>query len=144
MSWNYSGDPSSSDLDAVRFLVGDTNSADQQLSDEEINYLLAQYGSPGAASAAAVRTLIAKYARLVDKTVGDLSISYSQRLTAYQALLAQLEEQQAVRTAGLVVGGISKARKATVQADADRVAPAFERSQFERDPTSGELLSDEE
>jgi hypothetical protein len=133
MSWSYSGDPASSDLDAVRFIIGDTISADPQLSNEEILYLLDREGSVFAAAAAAVRGVIARYARLVDKSVGDLQISYSQRLAAYRALLAQIEEQQAIRTAGLVVGGISRARKRTVENDGDRVAPSFERDQFNRD-----------
>ena len=27
--WNYSGDPAASDLDAVRYLIGDTDGQDQ-------------------------------------------------------------------------------------------------------------------
>jgi hypothetical protein len=32
MTWSYSGDPSSSSTDAVRFLVGDTDTNDQLIS----------------------------------------------------------------------------------------------------------------
>jgi hypothetical protein len=130
MSWSYSGDPGSSDRDAVRFLVGDTDISDQQLSDEEIDYLLVREGSVNGAALAAARTLVAKYARLVDKSVGDLSISYSQRRDAYAALIADLTRQQAVRVAGPVVGGISRTRKRVVDQDADRVEPSFRRDQF--------------
>ena len=33
-NWTYSGNPAASDKDAVRFLVGDTNTSDQLVSDE--------------------------------------------------------------------------------------------------------------
>ena len=49
MSWSYSGDPASTERDAVRFWVQDTDSAVPLLSDQEIDYLLGmwmpQYGS---------------------------------------------------------------------------------------------------
>ncbi len=49
MSWTYSGDPSASDLDAVRYLVQDTNVRDQLASDEDINYELSLGGVTTAA-----------------------------------------------------------------------------------------------
>ena len=42
MTWTYSGNPSSTERDAVRFLVGDTDTNDQLLSNEEIDYLVTQ------------------------------------------------------------------------------------------------------
>lgn len=43
MAWSYSGDPSTSKKDEVRFLIGDTNINQQILSDEEIEYMLKLY-----------------------------------------------------------------------------------------------------
>lgn len=40
MSFTYSGNPETSTLDAVRFMIGDTNPCDPLLQDEEINYLI--------------------------------------------------------------------------------------------------------
>lgn len=45
MSFSYSGDPSSSKLDECRFTIGDTNSAEPIMQDEEIWYLIDTYGS---------------------------------------------------------------------------------------------------
>jgi len=45
MSWNYSGNPASSELDELRFIIGDTNSAEPIMQDEEIQYLITEYGS---------------------------------------------------------------------------------------------------
>lgn len=45
MSFSYSGDPTSSDLDECRFLLGDTDSENPILQDEEIAYLISDAGS---------------------------------------------------------------------------------------------------
>lgn len=79
MTWNYTGNPSGSDRDAVRFLVGDTDSDDQLIADEEIAYLLTVYPEAPHAATAAARAIAAKFARQSDqaRTVGDLSLSES-------------------------------------------------------------------
>lgn len=93
MSWSYSGDPSSSDLDLVRFLIGDTDTNDQQVTDEEINYMLGIYGSPYAAAYNLCVNLMAKYARQVDYTIGPESVKASQRYKNYQSLAQALKDQ---------------------------------------------------
>jgi hypothetical protein len=89
MSFSY--DPNlEEDLDVVRFLIGDTNSASPKLQDEELQYLLDTMGSPNDAAAAAVDGLIARYADQVDKTVGPLRISYSQAVKNLKDLRSTL------------------------------------------------------
>ncbi len=131
MSWSYSGDPSSSDKDAVRFLIGDTDTNNQLLQDEEINYLLTTQGSVYAAAAEAAMSIAAKFARLADQTVGDLRISYSQRAEAYKALADSLSRRGDLKFVEPYAGGISKSDKESVELDTDRVEPAFERGQFD-------------
>ena len=41
MTFTYSGTPSASQRDAIRFLLNDTDSTDVLLQDEEISYLIA-------------------------------------------------------------------------------------------------------
>lgn len=127
MAWSYSGNPSSSSKDKVRFLIGDTDITDPQLSDEEVNAILADFPNVYSAAIQLVRGLIAKYARKVDKSVGDLSISYSKIGDSYRALLASLQSQAAV--AGAVAppyaGGISVSDKNAQDSDTDRVPPTF-------------------
>lgn len=45
MAWTYSGDPSSSELDKYRFLIGDTIQTEPILQDGEITFILSQYTS---------------------------------------------------------------------------------------------------
>lgn len=44
MSWTYSGNPSASELDKCRFIIGDTNEKYPIMQDEEIQYLISNYG----------------------------------------------------------------------------------------------------
>jgi len=122
VTWTYSGNPGASDLDEVRFLIGDTDTNDQQLSDEEITYLLSAFGSPARAALESARGLLAKYSRFVDQKTGDIDIKFSQRRAAYAALVQQLQ-------LGMLpvpyAGGISESDKEVDELDDDRVAPAF-------------------
>ena len=45
MSFSYSGDPSASDLDAARFLIGDTDVTTPIMQDEEIQYIIDTHGN---------------------------------------------------------------------------------------------------
>lgn len=78
MTWTYSGDPSSSSRDRLRFLIGDTDPDDPQITDEEVAAQLTISGGPVVAAAALARSLSAKYSRKIDKSIDGLSISFSQ------------------------------------------------------------------
>ncbi len=127
-------DTASGRLNAVRLLVGDTNSADVQLQNEEIVFALAQNGDNVYSSAGWVaRTLSAKFARLVDVELdGQLSESYSQLQKHYGDLSSELEYQakSISGSLGFAAGGISKARMETVKDNTDRVKSLIERDQF--------------
>ncbi len=133
MTWTYTADPENVPRDAVRLLIGDTDTADQQLQDSEIDFYIATYGSALMAAGKAARALAAKYTRKADKEVGDLKIAYSQIAKNYFLLAEQLEAQ-AGRTGSQVqiyVGGVSRSEKARVEANTDRSAPSFRRGQFD-------------
>jgi hypothetical protein len=96
-SFTYSGDPSARGLDAVRFLINDTDSADPLMTDAEINWLLdATEQSVYQAAHDACYALAGKFARQADtsKSVGDLSLSitYSSRGHDYTMLAERFLE----------------------------------------------------
>lgn len=131
MLWTYTGDPEDSPKDAVRFLLGDTDPDDKQLSDPEINFMLSRWGGNiYKAAAEAARTIGSRYLRQTDKQVGDLRISFSQRSEKYFALAAEFE-RTAYKSVAPVAGGISKAKKQIQEKDDDRVKPAFRRGMME-------------
>ena len=55
MSWSYSGNPATSDIDALRFMLKDTIEEDPILQDEEIQFILDNYKSQNARLAVGFR-----------------------------------------------------------------------------------------
>ena len=131
MAWTYSGDPTASPLDEVRFLIGDTVATDPQLQDGEINYqivtvagALSSIPSAGNFLAAAYccDALVARFARFAEsKTVGDLSLSYGQRVQQYADLAYRLRQRAAIAAVKVTVTGQSIAAKKANNADPDRI-----------------------
>lgn len=124
-TWTYSGDPTVSIKDEVRFLVGDTDESDPQLQDAEIAYAVTTYGSAFRAAIYCCRALMGKYGRLVSKSVGDLRISYSDRFTHYKEMAAQLAADAFGSDAQVYAGGQTVTDKQTVESNTDRLVPAF-------------------
>lgn len=137
MSWNYSGSPGDSDLDAVRFLIGDTDTDDQLVSDEEITWALTQ-GSVYNAAAICARSIAAVYSRLADKAVDDLQIKYSQKSAQYFKLADSLESKDSHKALGVYAGGISVADKESIESNTDRVSPSFKRGMTDNPSVSDE------
>lgn len=98
MTWTYV-DPNTSDRDKIRFLIGDTDSSDPLLSDEEIAFTLSEAGgSVYQAGHDSCYAIAAKFSRMAaSKSVGDLSISYSDRAAAFAAQAERLLELGARR-----------------------------------------------
>lgn len=142
MAWTYSSAPGTSTAsgrrDAVRMLVGDTDTNDQQIQDEEIAFALDQAGD-GVYQAAAIaaRAIAGKYARRVDTDFETVSASYSQRQKHYLSLAVKLDRQAILQGGGIgtpVMGGISESEMDSVEDDDDRVESAFRRKQFRNPP----------
>ena len=130
MAWTYI-DPSTNDRDKVRFLVGDTDTNDQLVTDEEIAWALDNENVYNAAATIAL-AISSKFARLADKTVDDLSIKYSQRAKNYADLAAELRTRANKRSfAKPYLGGASKAQKDSDVLNTDLVQPEFKKGQFD-------------
>lgn len=124
--WTYSGDPRSSDRDAVRYLIGDIIVADPQINDPELDFALSQCSSIYRAAAIACRSLAGRLSREADTVDKDLRDSISQRARAYSRMAVAYDEQAMTRGGGLpYAGGISVADKEFQQNDQDRVAPQY-------------------
>jgi hypothetical protein len=137
MTWTYSGAPVAGTVDEVRFLVQDTDASDPLLTDEEIQYVMDEFGTGVSAAAQLARTLQAKFARFVDTTVGSVSESASQRAAQYQALAERLEQQLGYR-ATPTFGGISQSVKDSLDADTGAAQVAFKRDQFSNPSAGGD------
>jgi len=91
MTWTYSGDPSQSALDTVRFLIGDTDSTEMLLQNEEILYVLTTVNN--VANKAAIKccdAILAKFAKDLDYQIGPEAVRTQNRRASYEALRKQL------------------------------------------------------
>jgi len=125
MTWSYSGDPSSSSTDSIRFLLGDTDPVDALLQDEEISFLSSQWdGNLYFAAAAGAEQLAERFAREVPFSGDNASVDLSSLATNYAAAavrLRNLGRRQGARGAKPYAGGISQADVDAVNNDLDRV-----------------------
>lgn len=133
MTWTYSGNPASSTLDEVRFLSGDTLTTDQLVTNEEIAWALTKFTNPQIAAAACCRSIAAKFARQCDTKNASLSISASQRATAFLDLAKKLDplglSDSSPGEPYPYFGGLSHAEKDTLSQDVDAVQPSFKLGQ---------------
>jgi hypothetical protein len=126
MTWTYAGDPSASTLAALRFLIGDTITGDQQLSDEEITFVSTSYTDNNLAAAELCEAIAAKYARQVDTTNGDLRLGAEKRFQHYTDL-AQKYRKKGNKLALMWSGGRLISEKQTAAQNTTLVQPSFSR-----------------
>ena len=127
VAWSYTRRPQDSARDAVRMLSGQTSTADSVLIyDPEIDFYLAQSPNAYLAAAQVVDALAARYETLASrKTVGALTLDYTNRASAMQARAKALRYQAALRVATPFLGGQSKQAVVALGLNSDQVLPNF-------------------
>lgn len=129
-NFTYSGDPSASDRDQVRFLVGDTNPKDPQLLDAEVDWLVSTEGITHEAAIAACSHIAARYSREVDAVDEgpDTKTGRKREVLAkhYRDLADDLRRRR-IKTVGAYAGALSQAEKDLARADTDTPQPTFSR-----------------
>ena len=144
MSWSY--DPTNLDtstaagrLNTVRLLIGDTDTLDQQVQNEEITFALSESGDNVYYAAAwASRAISSKYSRRVTTQLsGALQANYSDLAKQYKALADDLEYQGKTSGAviGVLAGGITKSQIQAVRANTNRIEGSFRRDRFKNPPS---------
>lgn len=153
MSWSYSPSDlntttASGRLNSVRLLVGDTDTNDQLVQNEEVMFALGQANNNVYYAAAWVcRSIAAKFSRMVDTTLdGALSARYGSRAKQYQQLAVQVEAQgkkTSGKSLGVFAGGITNSSMDVANQDPDRVTPAFAINQFDNVEAGETYIPDE-
>jgi len=153
MAWTYdsanltSTTSTEASLAQARLYSGLNDTTDQRVDDAEMAYFVTQEITVRGAAAAALEHLAAQAASLADKEVGDLALKLSQRSEAYAKRAAEIRELEGLLDVGSpIIGGISRSRKRTVEADTDLVSPAFKTDMLRHPWTIGDGndLTDEE
>ena len=148
MAWSYEETDlrtttASGRLNTVRLLLGDTDSNDQQVQNEEIAFALAQNNNNVYyAGAWCARIVAAKYSRKVTTSIDNaISADYSDLAKQYNKLAESLEYQgkKSGAVVGIKAGGITKSGIDAIRADTNRITPSFRRDRFRNPPSySGE------
>lgn len=128
MAWTYSGDPSLSNKDAVRFLIGDTQSDSPLSTDEEIEWSLSINNNNIYRSAADIAEGIAAYFATQAETtvIGPIREENGRRAELYSKKALELKRKaQEKGSIAFYAGGLSVSEKIAAQSDADSVQPAF-------------------
>lgn len=96
MTWSYSGDPSDSDLDKVRFLLQDVEASEPFLENEEIQYLLDTYldrwNSVTPVAALAAEVLSNRFAREMAVSGDGVSIGTDTLMERFNQVATNLRE----------------------------------------------------
>lgn len=87
-----------SDRDKVRLKIGDTDSADALLSDDEVDTCLAEHGDLNRAAAAAAEAIAAQFSRQFDFQTDGQAFRRSQKAAAYRALAKELRAKAGIQT----------------------------------------------
>jgi len=147
MAWSYditdlNTTTAAGRLNSVRLLIGDTDTLDQQLQNEEIVFGLALKNNDIYYSGAwSAKAIAATYARRVSTEVsGALKAEYSDLAAQYDTLADKLDYQGKTSGAsiGFIAGGLTVADTKSVRANTNRVKPAFRMHQFKNPPDYSE------
>lgn len=139
MTWSYSGDPDSSAIDGVRFLIGDTDTNDQLLANEEISWVNSQVSgsttSTDSLYTVAYRcmiTIASKFSRLADQSIGDMKVNMSQKAKGAREQAKELRRlaESEGGTPTPYAGGITISDKEIDLDNSDLVKPYFRSGQF--------------
>ena len=133
MTWTYSGDPANSDRDKVRFLVFDTDTNEQLLSNEEIAWLLSEISNVYLAAANAAEAIAAKFAKDITRNAVGLSATVGDRARFYLDLANKLRDQVGTTNSrgDIFVGGLTISGKESLDGDSDAIQPGFKIGQFD-------------
>lgn len=88
--FTYGGDPAARPIDAVRFLVGDTNPKRPLLDDREVAYAIAQNPDANLAAASLAEHLFGVFTSKGDFSVGPVSKSFSKVAELFKKKADQL------------------------------------------------------
>lgn len=122
--FTYSGDPSKSLKDEVRFLVGDTAKSRALFDDREIVYQTVKTPNPRLAAAELLEAKAAEFSSQADLRVGDVSKAFG-KIAENMRMSAAVLRREALKRAVPFFGGLTKSGKVELESRTDDIQPAF-------------------
>lgn len=136
-SWTYSGNPANSAKDQVRFYLGDTDSANPEMMDEEILWAISLRGNNWGATALCAMALATKYSRLTSISADGVSQGLNQKAPAFRLIAAEYQRKEAIYRAVPTLGGVSIGDMRRVLSNLDRVPDIFRIAINDNPPSDG-------
>lgn len=136
MAWTYTALPATVPADAVRLLLGDTDSTDPLVQDGEIAFALSTEINAFLAAAFCADNLAARYTRDESISADGVSVSGASRAQAFRLLASNLRARgarnvvstdQSRPSASVIATGLRPADMARADADPTRIPSAFVR-----------------
>jgi len=125
MAFTWTGNPAASTIEKIHWEIGDTDSTNPKFTDAEVQYAYDQEHSVYPAAARLCEQLATKYASDVDRSLGPLRVSLSQKVDFYKNRAKELRLHGA-KYATPYVGGVSVAKEELFEEDTDLNQPYFE------------------
>ena len=93
LRFSYTGDPADRPIDAVRFLVGDTNSDRPLLDDREVEFAIDKNPNQNLAAATLAEHLFGLFIAKADISVGPVSKSFTRVAELFKTKADQLRSE---------------------------------------------------
>ena len=126
MAFTYSGDPLNSDLDAIRFEIGDTLDKQHLVEDAEILYALDKEGTVLKAAARICEGLAARFASREDFRGATIQTSKATVSSKFMQMAKRLRAR-GIRAGSFLMPALSQTTKDTHTSDVDIPQPAFKK-----------------
>lgn len=111
MTWTYTGDPKSSEVDKYRFLIGDTNPKEPILQDEEIAFVLEDTLGHNTRLYVLFDKAATFFAKAITTKVGPIEEDPIERRLYYERKAAQYRMYSSYTSIGI---GIGKAKASKI------------------------------
>lgn len=131
MTFTYDISALTVELNTIRFYIGDTDSTDPLLEDEEIAYIQANYSTLLIRVAECCRMICSKVARKVDYRLSLLSEKASAIYDRYKALAERFEAQTSLSYPW--AGSIIESLKEDAEDDTSLVHPKIKKGIHDND-----------
>jgi hypothetical protein len=137
MTWSYDNSLIA-DRDKVRFLVGDTDQANQLAQNEEIDWALTEAGDIYAAASLVAETIATSFAGRATKAIGDLKLGFTDQYERYIALSASLKKRLLLNAKAISAGAETESGKDLDEANTELIVPYFTREMHTHDAVERE------
>ena len=120
MAWSYSGDPSRSTREAIRFSVGDTDTNDQFVRNAGMDYLITQHATVNRTASEVARAISAKFARLMSRSIGGMQADFAAKYRQYAELADDLITKEETEPVSPFASGWKRDAKEARMEDTNR------------------------